>query len=95
MMKVHLPLPKPYDFLPLVMLMWGELSASFMLSCRFMIYIFENVDFVLDSKKVVDSLNKGGNDITEFGHVVLECKRSFVSYFENYCVEFSWRPANI
>lgn len=92
---MHLSLPKPYDFLPLVMLMWGKLSASFMLSGRFIIYIFENVDFVLDSKKLVDSLNKRGNDITEFGHVVSKCKHNFVSYFENYYVESSRRPANI
>jgi len=53
-----------------------------------------NVDFELDAKKVVDYFNEGSNDISEFGAIVEECRRNFVTYFENSKVEFSRRQAN-
>jgi hypothetical protein len=40
----------------------------------------EGVDFVLDSKKVVDYFHKGQSDATEFGDVLKEFKRVFNLY---------------
>jgi ribonuclease HI len=54
----------------------------------------ERVDFALDSKIVVDYFNKGGNDMTEFGDVLKECKSRFNLYFQNSSVEFNRRQAN-
>jgi ribonuclease HI len=54
----------------------------------------EGVDFVLDSKKVVDHFHKGHNDATEFDDVLKECKRVFNLYFENSHVEFDRRQSN-
>ncbi|XP_024628786.1 uncharacterized protein [Medicago truncatula] len=56
--------------------------------------LLTNVDFELDAKKVVDYFNRGNNDITEFGAIVEECRRSCNLYFENSKVEFSRRQAN-
>jgi ribonuclease HI len=53
-----------------------------------------NVDFELDAKKVVDYFNNGSNDITEFGVIVEECRRSCNLHFENSKVEFTRRQAN-
>jgi hypothetical protein len=37
----------------------------------------EGVDFVLDSKKVIDYFHKGQNDATKFGDVLKEFKCGF------------------
>ncbi|XP_039691241.1 uncharacterized protein [Medicago truncatula] len=54
-----------------------------------------NVDFELDAKKVVDYFNKGGNDISEFGAIMDECRKNCNDCFENSKVEFSRRQANV
>jgi hypothetical protein len=53
-----------------------------------------NVNFELDAKKVVDYFKRGGNDISEFGAIVEDCRRSCNLYFKNIKVEFSRREVN-
>lgn len=55
---------------------------------------FDNVDFVLDSKKVVDSFRTCINDATEFGCIIYACKQLFQNKFQNSHVKFSRRQAN-
>jgi len=40
---------------------------------------FENVDFLLDLKIVVNDVNLDIDDATNFGYLLLERKRSFIS----------------
>ena len=54
-----------------------------------------SVDFELDAKKVLDYFNKGGNDISEFGVIMDECRKNCNDCFENSKVEFSRRQANV
>ncbi|MCH93742.1 replication protein A 70 kDa dna-binding subunit, partial [Trifolium medium] len=53
-----------------------------------------NVDFELDSKRVVDKLHGKKVDISELGDIVSNCKQIFNSYFTNSRVEFIKRQAN-
>lgn len=55
---------------------------------------FDNVDFVLDSKKVVDSFRTCINDVTEFGCIIYVCKQLFQNNFLNSHVKFRQRQAN-
>jgi UDP-N-acetylmuramate-alanine ligase len=56
---------------------------------------FDNVDFLLDSKKVVDSFRTCINDVTEFGCIIYICKQLFQNInFQNSHVDFSQRQGN-
>lgn len=53
-----------------------------------------NVDFEIDSKKVVDFFNRGRRDITEFGIIMDSSIRYCNSHLINYHVEFIRKQSN-
>ena len=55
---------------------------------------FDNVDFVLDCKRVVDCVNSRLDDSSEFGCIITACKQLLVDRFQNSHVEFNRRQAN-
>jgi len=55
----------------------------------------DNMNFVLDSKKVVQYFSTSKNDITEFVCIMNACKQLFQSSFQNSHVEFSQRQFNV
>ena len=55
---------------------------------------FDNVDFVLDCKKVVDCVNSSLDDSNEFGCIITACKQLLDDRFQNSHVEFNKRQAN-
>jgi ribonuclease HI len=55
---------------------------------------FDNVDFVLDCKRVVDCVNSSLDDSSEFGCIITVCKQLLVDRFQNSHVEFNIRQAN-
>jgi len=55
---------------------------------------FDNVDFVLDCKRVVDCVNSSLDDSSEFGCIITACKQLLVDRFQNSHVEFSRRQEN-
>ena len=55
---------------------------------------FDNVDFVLDCKKVVDCVNSSLDDSSEFECIITACKQLLEDRFQNSHVEFNRRQAN-
>jgi len=55
---------------------------------------FDNVGFVLDSKRVVDCVNSILDDNSKFGCIITACKQLLVDRFQNSHVEFNRRQAN-
>jgi len=55
---------------------------------------FDNVDFVLDCKKVVDCNHSSLDDSSEFGCIINACKHLLENRFQNSHVEFNRRQAN-
>ena len=55
---------------------------------------FNNVDFVLDCKRVVDCVNSSLDDSSEFGCIITACKQLLEDRFQNSHVEFNMRQAN-
>jgi len=55
---------------------------------------FDNVDFALDSKTIVDAFNHTRPYITEFGLIISACRSMFRLKFTNSKVEFHRRQAN-
>jgi len=55
---------------------------------------FINVDFEMDSKKVVEYFNKGRKDIIEFGFIMDNSIQSYSFHLTNSCVEFIRRQTN-
>jgi len=55
---------------------------------------FDNVNFVLDCKKIVDCVNSSLDDSIEFGCIITACKQLLADRFQNSHVEFSRRQAN-
>jgi len=56
---------------------------------------FDNVGFVLDSKRVVDCVNSILDDNSKFGCIITACKQLLVDRFQNSHVEFNRRQANM
>lgn len=54
----------------------------------------DNIDFALDSKKVVNAFRTGVNDNSEFGCIIYACRQLFHNRFQNSHVEFNRRQAN-
>lgn len=52
---------------------------------------FYNVDFALDSKRVVDCINSHIDDSSEFGCVISSHKQLLVNSFRNCHVKFNKR----
>lgn len=52
------------------------------------------MDFILDSMKVMNYLQKGSNVITEFDKIMYECRHHCNFAFKNSLVEFSRRKTN-
>jgi len=55
---------------------------------------FDNVDFALDPKRVVDCVNSCIDDSSEFGCIISACKQLLVDRFQKSHVEFNRRQAN-
>lgn len=55
---------------------------------------FDNVDFTLYSKRVVDCVDSHIDDNSEFGCIISACKLLLDSSFQNSYVEFNMRQAN-
>jgi len=55
---------------------------------------FDDVDFVVDCKKVVDCVNSSLDDSSEFGCIINGCKQLLEDRFQNSHVEFNRRQAN-
>jgi len=55
---------------------------------------FDNADFVLDCKKVVNCVNFSLDDSSEFGCIITACKQLLQNRFQNFHVEFNRRQAN-
>ena len=54
---------------------------------------FINVDFEMDSKKVVEYFNKGRKDIIEFGFIMDNSIQSYSFHLTNFYVEFKLNQA--
>ncbi|KAK2427985.1 hypothetical protein QL285_026530 [Trifolium repens] len=54
----------------------------------------DHIDFVLDSKIVMEAFHRQRPDITEFGQLMSAIRRLFTSSFRNSRVEFNRRQAN-
>jgi len=54
----------------------------------------DNVDFVVESKTTNDAFHSNRSDVSEFGHIIPECKRLFTSQFTNSQAEFKRRQTN-
>jgi hypothetical protein len=44
---------------------------------------FNNVNFEVDSKRVVDSFHSTRNDVSDLGAIIRECMNTFSSFFTN------------
>jgi len=55
---------------------------------------FDNVDFTLDCKKVVDCVHSNLDDSSEFGYIITACKQLLVDRFQNSHIEFNRRQTN-
>jgi len=55
---------------------------------------FDNVDFALDSERVVDHFKSYIIDHSEFGCIISPCRQFFIDSFQNSHVEFNRRQAN-
>jgi len=55
---------------------------------------FDNVNFVLDCKRVVDCVNSSLDDSSEFKCIITACKQLLEYRFHNSHVEFNRRQAN-
>jgi len=55
---------------------------------------FDNMNFALDSKRVVDCVNSNVYDISEFGCIISACRRLLENSFQNFHVEFNRRQVN-
>ena len=92
-MLVNLCLPKWIGFLPCVMLMWGR-PLVYTLHTIFQWLSdlqFDNGDFALDSKRVVDHVNSYVDDNSEFGCIIVACRRLLHNSFQNSHFEFNRR----
>jgi hypothetical protein len=52
---------------------------------------FDNVNFALDSHKVVDSFQTSVDDNSDFGSIINACRQLFQDSFQNFDVEFNRR----
>jgi len=52
---------------------------------------FDDMNFTLDLKVMVDAFNGGRNDITEFESIIQHCRQLFGNSFHNSMIQFSWR----
>jgi len=55
---------------------------------------FNHVDFCSDSKVITDAFHQDEVDVTETGHILSRCRRSFTSHFTNSMVKFNKRQSN-
>jgi len=55
---------------------------------------FDNVDFALDSKRVVDQVNSDFDDNSEFGCITADYRRLLHNSFQNSHVKFNRRQIN-
>ena len=55
---------------------------------------FNNIDFALDSKKVVDAFGTCIKYRKEFGCIIDVCRQLFYIRFQNYHVDFNMRQIN-
>jgi ribonuclease HI len=55
---------------------------------------FDNVDFSLDSKRIVDQVNSDIDDNNEFGCIISSCRQLLHNNFQNSHVEFNRRQTN-
>jgi len=56
---------------------------------------FDNVDFTLDCKRVVDCVNSSIDDSSKFGCIISTCKQLLEDRFQNSHFEFNRRQANM
>jgi len=56
---------------------------------------FDNIYYVLDSKKVVDSFRTCIDDVTDFGCIMYDRKELFQNNFQNSHVELSRKQVNV
>jgi len=76
-------LAKTEWFTPVLKVDEGE-ALGLLLAIRWLKdFPINNVIFELDSKKVVDGYHNNGKDEYDFGVIVIECRRSFSSFFTN------------
>lgn len=54
----------------------------------------DDINFILDSKKVVDYFQRCSVYIIEFGSIMNDCKQLCNLFFQNSHVEFSWKQVN-
>jgi hypothetical protein len=52
---------------------------------------YDHVNFVLDSKSVLDRFNSNLEDSSELGCIIQACRQLFACIFQNYRVEFNRR----
>jgi len=45
---------------------------------------FDNVDFILDSKTIIDAFNGGSNNIIEFGSTIQMCRQLYHTFSKFY-----------
>jgi len=55
---------------------------------------FDNVDFALTSKRVVNHVNSDVDENSEFGGIISACRRLLLNNFHNSRVEFNKRQVN-
>ena len=55
---------------------------------------FDGMDFLLDSKIVVDAFNGGNKHNTKIDIIIQHCRQVFSNFFHSHVVEFGRRQAN-
>ena len=85
---------KTYHFSPLCDVIVGE-AVGFHTTLKWTAKLqYDNVDFALDSKIVIDHFLCSLEDGNEFGCIMYACKQLFEINFQNSHVEFNRRQAN-
>lgn len=74
----------------------GEVVWALVFAMSWMKYLkLENIIFKLDSKVVDDNMLSRCEDITEFGAIICDCKKSLLFCWQNSHVEFTRRQINM
>jgi len=83
MMLVNLCWPKQFSLLPYVMLMWGEVVGLHTTLQWVLDLQFDNMDFTLYSKRVVDHVNSDVKENIEFACIIFACRQLLQNSYQS------------
>jgi len=94
MIRVSLLWPRRIGFSPLCDVDVGE-DVGLHMTLQWVVDLhYDHVNFVLDSKSVVERFNSNLVDSSELGCIMQACRQLFDCNFQNSHVEFNRRKAN-